>query len=448
VLSNFIEVYKRVYELRADGSSRDEIYTKARQGGWGNQEDVKLAFGMIHRDLKPAAFDRNETLDDLDRDIEMQALKAEVTSYKRREKRLMGQADRANRLVEIFQANPVKIEPIPYRPVRVEGHRQVMVALSSDEHIQSRMTFERGHGINEYNVDLARQRMIYFAQRQIDYVQRYWREKNITALVDANLGDKFEGSIHDSDVTNEVEIAAAYKMWLKTKAECYQMILKACPHLRIISLHVSGNHPRRTDKQDVDRPQNNDDCIAAEALRFAFELAGIEQVEFVIPDSYFAIRNINGHLFLFEHSQFVRSWGGIPFYGLARRYGEYIQTLERTAEYQAAVVEAMRKPILAKGDDLILDDIPYIQKHYCGANFHTACKGIETAAGSIMLNGSLVGPNDFSLSLPRANQASQILFAVHPEFGPTDVTSIQLGHIRYPRQLKPAEVLDEITVMA
>jgi len=442
-MANLVEIYKRVADLRAQGMGRDDIISKAEQGGWARRPEVFTAFGMMAAGWEPTP----EDMDALDRDIKMAAITAERNRLKRENSKLKVLADKADRLVEHFRETAVPFEPVPYEPLHTEGHRQVMVALSSDEHIQTLLTFERMHGINEYDLNLARQRMLYFAQRQIDYIKRYWREKNITVLVDANLGDKFEGTIHDdAKFNNEVAIAVAIQHWLRVKNECYQMILKECPHLQIVSLHVSGNHTRRGQKQDVGRPLENDDAVSALALGVFYERE--PRVHFVVPDSYFQPLALNGHMFLFEHSTFVRSWGGLPYYGLERRYKEYLATLERTAEHQALLIEALKKPILELGDKLTLDDIPFIQKHYCGAHFHTALKGIETAVGTIMLNGSLVGPNDFSLSMPRANQASQLLFAVHSEFGPTDITSIQLGHVRYPRTMTPAEVLEPINFTA
>ena len=63
------------------------------------------------------------------------------------------------------------------------------------------------------------------------------------------------------------------------------------------------------------------------------------------------------------------------------------------------------------------------------------------------MNGSLIGPEDFGLSLGAASSAKQLFIAVHPD-RVTDRAPIDLSHIRDPRLQKPLEVLEPITVMA
>ena len=439
MLSSMRDLCDRVAALRAEGLGRTAIVEKAGNEGWATKQDVFGAYWLLQSD-----FDLEET-EALERDVETTALKADVQKYKRENKALKLKANKVDRLVEAYSRSRPPREPIPPKEIKSEGHKQVLITCSGDEHISAMLEYERLHGLNQYNLGIARRRMLYTAELAGAYVMHYWKEKNITRIVDINFGDKFQGTIHDAEATNECEQSDAVIHWLNTKTDCYDMILRQCPHVRITSVHLTGNHSRRSKDRDVDRPKNHDDYLSAKFLERDFR--NEPRVEFVVPNSYWQTLNINGHAFICTHGQFIKSWAGIPFYGIMRYYKAMTGIMERTDEYQSMLINSVKALIQKHGDDLTLDDYAPIKRHWIQGHFHTCCAGIDTEYGEIFMNGSLIGPEDFGLSLGAASSAKQLFIAVHPD-RVTDRAPIDLSHIRDPRLQKPLEVLEPITVMA
>ncbi len=434
------ELCDLVADLQAQGQSRDTIVEVAAEQGWGTRQDVFGAYWLLN-----GGYELEDTDALLDRDVQLTDTKAKLQRLKRENKTLKLRAAKVDRLVEAYsQARPPQA-PVPLREIKAAGTRQVLITVSGDEHISAFLSWERLHGLNQYDMEIARQRMLYVAERAAAFVMRYWRDKSIRRIVDVNLGDKFQGVIHDAEATNEAEQADAVMHWVETKAACYNYILRQCPHVTIKSVHLTGNHTRRSVRQDVNRPKNHDDYLSARFLQTLFR--DEPRVEFDIPDSYWRTLNINGHAFICTHGQFVRSYMGIPFYGILRHYKEMALISEKTDEHQAMLISAVKALIDEHGDELTLDKYRPIQRHWIQGHFHTCCRGIDTSMGTIFMNGSLIGPEDYGLSIAAATPPRQLFISVHPK-QITDVIAIDLQHICHPRSIVPAEVLEPITVMA
>lgn len=442
MVSRFLELYQRIYGMREKGISQEDILAEALRDGWAGRQEALDIFGAMRLGFVPT----EEELDLLRRDIKMEALKSDNSRLKRENKKLKILANKVDRAVEAYGQAREPRPPVPIEEIKTEGTRQVLVTVSSDEHITSSISYERMHGINFYDMGIARQRMLYVAKRAATYINRYWREKNIRKIVDLNLGDKFQGVIHDAAVTNEDEQSEAVLHWINTKTDCYDYILRHCPGVEIFSVHLSGNHTRRTQKQDVNRPRNHDDYLSAKLLERDFR--NEPRVQFRIPNSYFDLLNINEQIFIATHGQFIRAWAGIPFYGVLRYYKAMAEVSEKTDEYKALMIQTARALIEQHGDDLSVDHVRPIDRHWIQGHFHTCCRGIDSELGEIFMNGSLIGPEDFGISLAKASPPRQLFMAVHERHRVTDVAAINLEHIRPARDLKPLDVLNPITIAA
>jgi hypothetical protein len=153
-----------------------------------------------------------------------------------------------------------------------------------------------------------------------------------------------------------------------------------------------GNHGRLPDARKVQQkdPWRSWDVLIALLARE--HLRGNSRITWHIPQSWSVAYEVQGWRFLQLHGHDVKSWMGIPFYGLNRM----ISTV--------GALEASRgSPV-----------------HYVLAgHFHTQ-SSLAHPVGEMFVNGSLIGATEFSVNaLGRADKPTQWLLGVHREHGVT-----------------------------
>ncbi|GAF73430.1 unnamed protein product, partial [marine sediment metagenome] len=107
-----------------------------------------------------------------------------------------------------------------------------------------------------------------------------------------------------------------------------------------------------------------------------------------------------------QHGDDIKSWGGIPFYGINRSAAKWLG------------IEAVQKR--------------YFQYFVLG-HFHS--KGIlQSPTGEKIINGSMVGSGEYGITMDFAHPL-QLLFGVHQKYGKTWELSINpsfaTGPLRY-----------------
>lgn len=442
----------RAIELRADknipiGSIPDRLAAEF-PGHKNNRPRLRsIRKWVANKPQKPKT--KTDPYIEIKEKLYKESIKVETRSLENRElkkeiKFLRKRASLNDAVIEQFSKIQIPRAAVPMKKLVTRGTKQALIALSSDEHITALVAHERMHGINEYDMCLARRRMLYWAETIAKYINHYWQSKNITHLIDANLGDKFQGTIHDAEITNEAEQTQGIELWLRTKADCYDLLLKLCPQLTITSLHLSGNHTRRSSKPDVNRPLSHDDALSGMVLKVLYR--NEPRIKFLIPNAYWFPLVILNHIYIFTHGQFVRSWAGIPFYGILRHYKAHTQLLEKTDMHKALMIEKMKELLEKNKNDPLLSQYPDTEKNWVQGHFHVPCKGLGTELGNVFMNGSLIGPEEYGMSLAVATRPEQLLIATHPEHGHTDVTGIRLSHIKHDKEVRPQDVLAPITI--
>ncbi len=226
--------------------------------------------------------------------------KDEVRELKKEIKHLQREGNLNRMILKEFKEWQVPFKPVPVTIRSSESHTsQTLVAIFSDAHGSACVEYEQMHGINEYDESIWRRRQMHCAKVICDYINKYGAEKQITQLVIAHLGDNLQGSIHDADISNLSTQAQAVKTWSYIMTDCYNMILEECPQVEILSLHLSGNHTRRTIRQDVDRPLSHDDALTGMILEQVYR--NEPRIRFLIPNSYWQPLIIENQVFIFTH---------------------------------------------------------------------------------------------------------------------------------------------------
>src|SRR5262249_13117582 len=140
-----------------------------------------------------------------------------------------------------------------------------------------------------------------------------------TAYLGVN-GDLVTGSIHD------LEKYSNGKTIIESVAECGYLLAEAVRNVAAEFEHVEmvctvGNHGRLPDARRMEQKAPLRNWDAAVYFFAQAVLRDVKNVNITIPNSYAAAYEIQGLNVLQSHGHQIKSWGGIPWYGLQRHVG-------------------------------------------------------------------------------------------------------------------------------
>jgi hypothetical protein len=244
------------------------------------------------------------------------------------------------------------------------------------------------NGFGEYNMAIAQARF----QQVIDSVIRIAHDHHagvhIRKLWIVNLGDNISGDIHEElTTTNERPVitqtlSAAYLLALGIRDLCANF-----DEVEMVGL--PGNHGRNR-RKPMHKLKTEDSFD-----RMTYETAGllcanIPNFTLTIPQAYWTRLVINDVPFVFLHGDNLKSWMGLPFYGMYR-------------------MNANMTTLHATKDEYFT---------YLGLGHFHQSGMLPRSGGEILLTGSLKGPDEYSLDvLQQGAEPTQLFFGVHHERG-------------------------------
>ncbi len=323
------------------------------------------------------------------------------------ESKLIALNDERNRLTKAYKAaqrrnsifeavadelkktvTPIKPLPRPSTPRTTKGKIWESCVLHlSDEHADTIVLPHQVSGLERYNFKVALRRAEELVSTVIDFTQKTLSNYHFSTLWIFANGDHVSGEIHNAADHSE------YRNMFKNSLAVGQMhslmfrdLAKHFPSIKV--LYLSGNHGRRTLKKDYHNPHDNWDYLVAKVAEL--HCTDLTNVEFLIPDSFSANVNIEGHGFCVSHGDDIRSWNSIPWYGIERK-------TRRLLALNAAVDRKV--------------------KYYCFGHFHNPASQ-SSLNGEVMINGSWVATDPYAInSLSVFNEPSQWLHGVHHKNG-------------------------------
>lgn len=256
-------------------------------------------------------------------------------------------------------------------------------------HIGEVVDFGSMGGLNEYNFDIFTQRLQLMIDKAISFTHRNMKEHIFADFHLMLLGDMVSGIIHDELLeSNEMHIVDQTMVGALVTAQAIMELARAFP--KVIVTGVPGNHGRtQKQKQYKDKGSKSFDYMFYNML--AMMLKDQKNVEFNIPRSYWALLEIQGWNFQLMHGDTVRSWGGIPFYGLNREMNKWTE------------IHAIRERVM---------------HYYVSAHYHTKAV-LQSGVGERIMTGSLKGGDEYAIGLGLYSDPVQLLFGVHPDHGKT-----------------------------
>jgi len=335
--------------------------------------------------------------------------KERIASERDRWKALYQEATRTSAgvedIVDAIREVAPHADPFPVPRILKPNHEveeETPILLLSDLHYGDVVDERETGGLAVYNTDIARRRAIYTAERAVKMCRHHLRGGyHLPDIEVFGLGDMVSGVIHkELEVAAEVDIVSQAYEAGRVLADMLRILAK---NFRVVHFTgVVGNHGRVEQQRYFKvKAHRSWDRVA---YLFAKEmLQGQKNITFDIPDSFWSIREVEGRKFLLMHGDQIKSWAGIPFYGLQREYLKW---------------RSLAQSFVGGFDDLVV------------AHFHTP-NLIKVGRENIYINGSLIGGDEFSLgAVSAACDPIQLLFGMNKKRGRTWLFDINSKEVR------------------
>lgn len=324
------------------------------------------------------------------KDVEKIRLKHRLSELESKYKVLTGEQSLGDRMVEVLLKN-VKVLPkveLAWKLPEEGVSKETAVLCLGDFHLGEIVDKEVVCDFGEYNFEIFTQRLKFLAESIKSITIKKLRGYQIKKLLIFGLGDMVSGRIHDELIENAEDIIFQVLNGAYVTAQFILELAQMFPEVEVVG--VLGNHGRLTKRRYYKRRYLNWDFVFYQFL--SLFLAGNEQVKCSFPKSFFIVKKIYGWNFLIMHGDTIRSWMGIPWYGIERamhKLGDLLQSKGVNIQYKVI------------------------------GHFHNTGE-LDKVPGEIIINGSVIGGTEYSLmALSAFERPTQLLFGVHEEIGTT-----------------------------
>ena len=281
---------------------------------------------------------------------------------------------------------PVIRSPRPYGFTKNKSVESV-VLVGSCWHIGEVINKQEMGGLNEYNFDIFCKRLQFLIEKTISFTADNMSSHVFPEINVLLTGDMVSGIIHDElEASNQLNIVEQATVGAHVAAQALLDLARAFPKVTVTC--VVGNHGRvKHQKYFKHKQQVNWDYIFYNYL--ALMLRNQKNIIFNIPLSFWAGVEIQGWKFMIQHGDNVKSWGGIPFYGIKREVSKWIE------------IKASQRDFF---------------QYFVMSHFHMGGR-LQSPTGEHILNGSLKGGDEYAAGLGLYGDPTQLIFGVHPKYG-------------------------------
>jgi len=263
--------------------------------------------------------------------------------------------------------------------------KEELVMLISDSHAGEVVHPKQLSGINEYNFDIACHRWQQYVNTTIDIAIGKMKGYYFSKLHALFLGDMVSGIIHEELLRaapgNIMEWTVNYAHVL---AQGIRELAQYFDEIEVVG--IIGNHGR-TEK----KPSFKDKYVNYDYFLYLFVKAFLslqKNVTCSVPMSFYASHEICGHQCLLLHGDNIKSYQGVPWYGINRAVDQFYALLNSSG-----------------------NQIKYV---FLG-HFHTDGTLLKPY-GRIFLNGSIKGTDEYSVGrMFTGSNPTQTLLSFHPK---------------------------------
>lgn len=272
------------------------------------------------------------------------------------------------------------------------GAPGIPMTIWSDFHWGEVVKSDQVHGLNSFNLTIARQRLHTLVDKTINLCFNHMVKPDYPGIVLMLGGDMVSGDIHDElEITNETPSGPVLIDLLENLIAGIDKLVKSFGRVWVVG--VTGNHGRTNKKPRFkNRQYTNYDWIIYQLLKTHYK--GNDSIQFLIPDGADAMFSVYNTRFLLTHGDNLGVNGGDGIIGLI---GPVMRGDFKIRNAQSSI----GRPY----DVLVL------------GHWHT-----YFPTPKIIINGSLKGFDEYAHLKLRAKpeRAIQALWFVHPENGITN----------------------------
>ena len=224
---------------------------------------------------------------------------------------------------------PVELVEIPNKKKCELDEGNTGFLIASDWHADEVVKPSTVLGKNEYNEDIAEQRIKNFFANAIYMIKK----KPVDNLVVGLLGDMIGGYIHDELAqTNGLSPMQGVAFVKKLIISGLKAIHDELPELqKIVVVGICGNHSRTTKKLQFNNGfALNHEYFLYKDIEQTLTLLGLTKFEFVIPEGDLAYLDIYGKKILFAHGFQFKTAGGVGgiYPSMLRWFGKMNQVIK------------------------------------------------------------------------------------------------------------------------
>lgn len=382
------EVFEKLKEHRGKpGITDDKLFTIARR-----LRGVETSFDAYERAARRAGFDRptpdpGELVVRAVVQSERSSLKASIKALTEEVRALQAKAH----IIEEIKGNEPRI--VERKPPAHGRRVATAVALLSDAHVEERVDLGSVNGRNEYNPDIARQRLRKFFEGFAWLIRHHRGSFDIEDAILWLGGDLLTGYIHEELLeSNYMSPTETILFLLEELIAGIDMILSLGVSLKVPCNF--GNHGRTTPKRRVSTGKSNSfEWLLYQFLRL--HMADRDGLEFVVADGDHIYMDVYDFTLRFHHGDNFNYSGGVG--GISP---PLLRGISRLESFRHA-------------------DYTFIGHFHQYADF-----------GSIMVNGSVIGYGPYSVKINAPYEKPQQAFClIDSRHGKCQTTQIWLEDI-------------------
>jgi len=281
---------------------------------------------------------------------------------------------------------PVKMSLVPSAIMTGDKPRVTLVVHVTDWHIGLVVPKDMVEGFNEFNWQIAQDRVAKLRNSVLKYVDVQRHGYVIDEVVFICTGDYVSGDIHEGLIrTNEFQTPVQAVKAGRLLAWLIQSFAAVFSRVRV-EFVAPGNHDRLTRKPQAQAGGENSwgyvvGCLTQEIL------SAQTNVLFKLHTAMQAIINVDGRRYLAGHGDGIIGTWGIPFYGIERK-----KMREATARMNMPEERHFHRIMIG--------------------HFHTGLDHLDWLIG-----GALSGTDENDHKEGRHARGHQTTFMVHPDHG-------------------------------
>lgn len=324
-------------------------------------------------------------------------------------------ADKIEKSIKVLP--PITKKDMCINKIKHKGSEEVAVLLLSDLHVGLTVNPEETFGLGKYSISVFKDRCKRLTESVIKITDLHRHLYPVNKLAIFCLGDLVHGmnsvgkwsSVYiEQDVITQV---------FECVNELEKMICKLAQIFDSIEFYgTAGNHGKMSNHEE-EKGFVNWDYLGYKYLERG--LSNQEHIKFFIDKSWFQIAEVHGHKFLLTHGDGIFG-GPNGFQRAEMRYRELIEQFKSPEDASVILTPYLENLSKHPNDlqvqfELINASMRYAKgfNTMCVAHYHSPNVWSTSAGNRIIMNGSFVGGDNYSMKrLQAAQYPSQKFFGI------------------------------------